>query len=170
MPAGLPVGLRRGHQTTLRELKPRPSARKGRSSASRQLVTGVIREVAGFAPYERRAMELLRNGKDKKVRRRTRGCRVGRRCLCAVVHARDGTAAPPEPLERDIGVSRRSAAACSLEHTAATFSASVICRAGLTLCAQARKLVKARLGTLRRAKRKVDDLTGIIAEARRTGH
>ena len=67
-PAGLPVGLRRGHQTTLRELKPRPSARKGRTSASRQLVSGVIREVAGFAPYERRAMELLRNGKDKKVR------------------------------------------------------------------------------------------------------
>jgi large subunit ribosomal protein L36e len=32
---------------------------------------------------------------------------------------------------------------------------------------RARKLAKRRLGTLRRAKRKVDDLTNVIAESRR---
>ncbi|KIV77938.1 60S ribosomal protein L36 [Exophiala sideris] len=35
---------------------------------------------------------------------------------------------------------------------------------------RARKLAKKRLGTLGRAKRKVDDLQRVIAEARRTGH
>ncbi|POW12755.1 hypothetical protein PSTT_04415, partial [Puccinia striiformis] len=35
---------------------------------------------------------------------------------------------------------------------------------------KARKLTKRRLGTLRRAKRKVDELTGVIAETRRAGH
>ncbi|EXJ65401.1 60S ribosomal protein L36 [Cladophialophora yegresii CBS 114405] len=35
---------------------------------------------------------------------------------------------------------------------------------------RARKLAKKRLGTYGRAKRKVDELTRVIAEARRTGH
>ena len=58
---------------------------------------GVIREVVGFAPYERRVMELLKNSKDKR----------------------------------------------------------------------ARKLAKRRLGTLRRAKRKVEELNAILVESRR---
>jgi hypothetical protein len=32
-------------------------------------VRELIREVAGFAPYERRVMELLKNGKDKRARK-----------------------------------------------------------------------------------------------------
>jgi large subunit ribosomal protein L36e len=57
----------------------------------------LIREVVGFAPYERRVMELLKNSKDKR----------------------------------------------------------------------ARKLAKRRLGTLLRAKRKVEELNNILVESRR---
>jgi hypothetical protein len=57
----------------------------------------LIREVAGFAPYEKRVMELLKNSKDKR----------------------------------------------------------------------ARKLAKRRLGTLTRAKRKVEELQAVIIESRR---
>ena len=47
--------------------KPRPVQKKGISSKRRQHVKAVIREVAGFAPYERRCMELLKNGLDKRA-------------------------------------------------------------------------------------------------------
>jgi len=96
---GLPVGLNRGHVTIKRTLPPKPSNKKGHLSKKSQFVKAIVREVAGFAPYERRVMELIRNGKDKKARR----------------------------------------------------------------------LTKKRLGTLRRAKRKIDELTNTIAEQRRTG-
>ncbi|KAK4051040.1 ribosomal protein L36 [Microbotryomycetes sp. JL201] len=90
-------GQNSGRPTTAIARKPRPSNRKGKQSARTSFVKQIVREVAGFAPYERRVMELIRNSKDKK----------------------------------------------------------------------ARKLTKKRLGTLRRAKRKVDELTGVIAEQRR---
>ncbi|KAL7340676.1 ribosomal protein L36e [Rhodotorula toruloides] len=95
MAAHLPWGLNRGHPTTVIAKVPKPSNRKGKQSARSAFVKSVVREVAGFAPYERRVMELIRNSK------------------------------------------------------------------------KARKLTKKRLGTLRRAKRKVDELTGVIAEQRR---
>lgn len=53
------AGLSKGHPTTVRALPKRPSNLKASSSKSRVLVKGVIREVAGFAPYERRTMELF---------------------------------------------------------------------------------------------------------------
>lgn len=61
--SGLVWGVDRGHKTERRVPRAKPSNRKGRSSQSKAVVKSVVREVAGFAPYERRAMELIRNSK-----------------------------------------------------------------------------------------------------------
>jgi len=95
--SGLIVGLNKGHKVTPRELRPKPSRRKGASTHRVKFIRDIIREVAGYAPYEKRVMELLKNSKDKR----------------------------------------------------------------------ARKLAKKRLGTFARAKRKVEELSNIIAESRR---
>ncbi|KAI0091992.1 ribosomal protein L36e [Irpex rosettiformis] len=70
--SNLRVGLNKGHPTTPIEKKVKPSHRKGVSSTRTKFVRSIIREVAGFTPYERRVMELLRNSKDKKARKLTK--------------------------------------------------------------------------------------------------
>ncbi|KAL1917954.1 60S ribosomal protein eL36 [Calcarisporiella thermophila] len=95
--SGIAVGLQKGFITTRREVPVRPSRKKGTLSKRVRFVRDIVREVAGFAPYERRVMELLKNSKDKR----------------------------------------------------------------------ARKLAKKRLGSLVRAKKKVDELSTVIAESRR---
>ncbi|CAG7908095.1 unnamed protein product [Brassica rapa] len=64
---GLFVGLNKGHVTTRRELAPRPNSRKGKTSKRTLFIRSLIREVAGFAPYEKRITELLKVGKDKRA-------------------------------------------------------------------------------------------------------
>ncbi|XP_061992212.1 large ribosomal subunit protein eL36y-like [Rosa rugosa] len=64
---GLFVRLNKGHVTTKRELAPRPSDRKGKTSKRVHFVRNLIREVAGFAPHEKRITELLKVGKDKRA-------------------------------------------------------------------------------------------------------
>ncbi|KAJ8547605.1 hypothetical protein K7X08_011191 [Anisodus acutangulus] len=64
---GLSVGLNKGHVVTKKELAPRPSDRKGKTSKRVHFVRSLIREVAGFAPYEKRITELLKVGKDKRA-------------------------------------------------------------------------------------------------------
>lgn len=61
--SGLVWGIDRGHKTERRVPATRPSRRKGRQSQRKTVVNSVVREVVGFAPYERRAMELIRNSK-----------------------------------------------------------------------------------------------------------
>ena len=41
-------------------------------SEKKTFVKSIIREVAGFAPYEKRIMELLRNSKDKRAKKFTK--------------------------------------------------------------------------------------------------
>merc|ERR1712052_74671 len=48
------------------ELKKRPSKNKGKQTNHNKFVRDLIREVAGFSPYEKRAMELLKISKDKR--------------------------------------------------------------------------------------------------------
>jgi len=60
------VGLEKGHKTTKNTLKTKPSKSKGKLTKHNKFVRDLIREVVGFAPYERRAQELLRIGKEKR--------------------------------------------------------------------------------------------------------
>ncbi|KAL3691598.1 hypothetical protein R1sor_005249 [Riccia sorocarpa] len=64
---GIAVGLDKGHVVTRRELAPRPAAGRGKLGKRTSLVRKLIREVAGFAPYEKRITELLKVGKDKRA-------------------------------------------------------------------------------------------------------
>uniref|UniRef100_A0AC34QW47 60S ribosomal protein L36 n=1 Tax=Panagrolaimus sp. JU765 TaxID=591449 RepID=A0AC34QW47_9BILA len=64
---GEAVGLNKGHRVTKIQKKPRAAAQKGRLTKKTRVVREIVREVVGYAPYERRTMELLRINKDKKA-------------------------------------------------------------------------------------------------------
>merc|ERR1719188_1990321 len=66
---GIAAGRGRGHATTPLAQKVRPSNRKGMMTKSRAIAKEVIRETVGFAPYERRVMELLKIGTAQSVKR-----------------------------------------------------------------------------------------------------
>ena len=66
---GIASGINKGHITTLRQLPPKPVNKKGVKSKRTKFVRDLIREVAGFAPYEKRIMELLKNSNDKRAKR-----------------------------------------------------------------------------------------------------
>jgi len=66
----LRYGLKKGRPTTAIEQATRPRHRKGIKSTKTQFVRSVVREVAGFAPYERRVLELLRNSKVRTAHAR----------------------------------------------------------------------------------------------------
>jgi large subunit ribosomal protein L36e len=61
------IGLKKGHKVTPNTRKPRPSRRKGALTKHARFVRDIVREVCGFAPYEKRAMELLKISKDKRA-------------------------------------------------------------------------------------------------------
>ena len=61
------VGLNRGFPVTKHPRK--PQACRGKGKSFHHLCHDVIREVCGYAPYERRVLELLRNGLDKRALR-----------------------------------------------------------------------------------------------------
>ncbi|KAK1927296.1 ribosomal protein L36e [Papiliotrema laurentii] len=70
--SNLRSGLNRGHPTTVIPRAVKPSHKKGVKTEKKTFVKSVIREVAGFSPYEKRVMELLRNSKDKKAKKLTK--------------------------------------------------------------------------------------------------
>merc|ERR1712179_483537 len=62
------VGADKGHKVTkIQGRKGRQSRGKGKLTKKAAFVHDVIREVAGFAAYERRCIELLRISKDKRA-------------------------------------------------------------------------------------------------------
>lgn len=62
------VGLKKGHKVTKNERKKeRPAKLKGRKTPHTKFVRALVQEVCGFAPYERRTMELLRVSRDKRA-------------------------------------------------------------------------------------------------------
>lgn len=64
---GLAVGFGKKHQVNSRTPAAKPSRRKGANSHQGAFVRSLIREVVGFAPYEKRCLEMLRNDFDKKA-------------------------------------------------------------------------------------------------------
>ncbi|GAM21806.1 hypothetical protein SAMD00019534_049810 [Acytostelium subglobosum LB1] len=63
--SGIAKGFNKGHITTPR--RPASSFKKGLVTKRVAAVRDIIREVAGFAPYERRIQELLKSGLDKRA-------------------------------------------------------------------------------------------------------
>lgn len=64
---GLARGLNKGHPVTKNTRKLKPNRHRGHLSRRTKICREVVREITGFAPYERRAMELLRIARDKKA-------------------------------------------------------------------------------------------------------
>ncbi|KAJ1919732.1 ribosomal protein L36 [Mycoemilia scoparia] len=69
--SGIIVGRNAGHvNTPIASYKPKGDLRKGKNPRTqKKFVKSLIREVTGFAPYERRVLELLKNSKDKRARK-----------------------------------------------------------------------------------------------------
>lgn len=65
-PHGIARGLKKGFAVTKRTRKPR-TADTRKIGKRTKFVREVIREVSGFAPYERRIIELMRVGLDKRA-------------------------------------------------------------------------------------------------------
>eukprot|EP00463_Aulacantha_scolymantha_P005984 TRINITY_DN7491_c0_g1_i1.p1 TRINITY_DN7491_c0_g1~~TRINITY_DN7491_c0_g1_i1.p1 ORF type:complete len:107 (-),score=15.16 TRINITY_DN7491_c0_g1_i1:111-431(-) len=63
------VGLNKGHKVTKNTVAARHARARGQSTKKNEFVKQTVREVMGFAPYERRALELLRVSKDKRCLR-----------------------------------------------------------------------------------------------------
>lgn len=66
--SGIAVGASKGHIVTKRNVAPSQAVlQKGKRTKSGEVCRDVVKEVAGFSPYERRIIELLRIGKDKRA-------------------------------------------------------------------------------------------------------
>ncbi|RWS28325.1 60S ribosomal protein L36-like protein [Leptotrombidium deliense] len=63
----LVVGLQKGHRVTENKRNPKPSRSKNKVTKHNKFIRDIVREVAGFAPFEKRCQELLRISKDKRA-------------------------------------------------------------------------------------------------------
>merc|ERR1712078_389107 len=68
---GLSVGLNRGFVTT-KVTRRRPSQRRSGMNARIENITRTIKTVAGFAPYEKRSIEMYKVGNTKLDKRANR--------------------------------------------------------------------------------------------------
>jgi len=66
-PYTIAVGLKKGFPITKKKLAPRPASTKGKNTKHNKFIRDLVREVVGFSPYEKRAMELLRISRDKRA-------------------------------------------------------------------------------------------------------
>eukprot|EP01120_Amphizonella_sp_Union-15-10_P008482 TRINITY_DN3058_c0_g1_i1.p1 TRINITY_DN3058_c0_g1~~TRINITY_DN3058_c0_g1_i1.p1 ORF type:complete len:107 (+),score=23.67 TRINITY_DN3058_c0_g1_i1:120-440(+) len=65
--SGIAVGLNKGHKiTSIKKRKSYKQTSRRIKHPRTAFAREVIREVSGFAPYEKRLLELLRNNQDKK--------------------------------------------------------------------------------------------------------
>merc|ERR1711966_548485 len=64
---GLSRGPNKGHIVEPLPLRVKPSEKKGKLGNKVSLARTVIRELVGFTPYERRCMDLLQQGSDKRA-------------------------------------------------------------------------------------------------------
>nr|AGE89256.1 ribosomal protein L36e [Cryptocaryon irritans] len=72
MTKGIAIGLNKGFITTKlsdKSIRPRPVLRKGRLGKRVELIRNIIKEVVGFAPYEKRILVLLRTGLAKDAKK-----------------------------------------------------------------------------------------------------
>jgi large subunit ribosomal protein L36e len=69
---GIALGLKKGFQITKVDKRRKVAATKGKRGPRSKLAREVAREVSGWAPYEKRVMEYLRNGLDKRALRLAR--------------------------------------------------------------------------------------------------
>ena len=69
-----------GKVMTALPMKPKPSYRKGKLNKRVSFVKEVIREVVGFSPYEKRTLELLKVGKEKRALKLLKAKLGARRC------------------------------------------------------------------------------------------
>eukprot|EP01069_Polyplicarium_translucidae_P012934 Polyplicarium_translucidae@DN661_c0_g1_i1.p1 len=58
-----------------RMLPSRPVDKKGRLGSRVKMIREVVREVSGFMPYERRAMELIKMGSASSMKRCLKACK-----------------------------------------------------------------------------------------------
>merc|ERR1712118_368036 len=71
MGEGLCLGLNRGFVTT-KITRKRPSQRRGGMNSRIENITKTVKAVAGFAPYEKRTIEMYKVGNTKLDKRANR--------------------------------------------------------------------------------------------------
>ena len=65
--------MQKGHKVTkivpgqTKGARVRPSRNKGRLTKHNKFIRSLVREIVGYAPYEKRGMELLKVSKDKRA-------------------------------------------------------------------------------------------------------